>query len=195
MHLAAVLPKYILSCSFLCLILADGPALAARCDPATNAQAVAEARQGIERLNNFMSAIQGLGVPVPPTLSAAVDRLTRAAAMGVDLAEAAGEVDYQVQQIVANKHALCDLASPDDGDRWVCYAQIDRQWQARNVNAVLDWGNTGSVIHRAVDKWLGSKCERDDNANGVRLNVTPTGSPRDLSDLRRDVLRLKKPGS
>src|SRR5262249_15424373 len=143
--------------SFLCCFLTVSSALAAKCDPATNAQAVAEARQGIERLRNFMSAIKDLGVPVPPTLSTAIDRMTRAVEMGVDLGEAAGEVDYEVTRITANKHALCDLSTPDDDERFVCYARIDRQWQARNVNAVLDWNNTHSVIRRAVDKWTGSK--------------------------------------
>jgi hypothetical protein len=171
--------SYVLTFIYFYLFAACGSAFAAKCDPATNAKAVAEARQGIERLNNFMLAIRGMGVPVPPSLSTVIDRLTHAVEVGVDLAEAAGQVDYQVQKIVANKHALCDLAFPDDGDRWACYARVDSQWQARNVNAVLDWNNTGSLIRRAAAKWLGSKCDRNNEASGVRPNAAAREAERE----------------
>jgi hypothetical protein len=192
----------------LALSCTGSAAAAPKCDPATNAQAIAEAREGLEKIRNFMSALGTLGVPVPTPLSNAVDRFGHAVEMGIDLGEAAGEADFQVQQIVSNRHRLCDLSTPDEDERWICYARIDRQWQARNVNAVLNWENTGSVIRRAVNKWMGSRCDRSEEVSlpdrsegsprdprGVRIDVAPVGTTKDLSGVREDVLRLRKPGS
>ncbi len=157
------------------------------CDPATNAAAVAEARQAIGQINDFMGAIRSLGLPVPPQLVAATQRLTSAIETGIDIGEAAGQVDYQVQQIVARKEKLCEAAGEDE--EWPCKARIARQWQARNVDAVLNWNNTGSVVRRLAATWTGSRCRQP---NGVRVDVRPTGHDSDLSRLGRDVLRASR---
>ncbi|MER9558673.1 hypothetical protein [Mesorhizobium sp. M0323] len=129
---------------------------ASACDPATNAAAVKEARSGLDKVNKFIAQIKVLGLPVPPTLSGAVLTMTRAASAGVDLGEAAGQVDYEVQQVVNNKLKLCSgLPEEDVGE---CEARVVRQWQARSVEGTLEWSNTHSVFRRAVDKWTGNHC-------------------------------------
>ncbi|MER8843678.1 hypothetical protein [Mesorhizobium australicum] len=122
------------------------------CDPATNAVAVKEARSGLDKVDNFIAQLKALGLPVPSTLVLAV---THAASKGVDLGEAAGQVDAEVQEIVKNKKKLC-VDQPEERD--ACEARIERQWQQRNVEASLDWSNTHSVLRRAVDKWTGNHC-------------------------------------
>jgi len=136
------------------------PAAPSPCDPATNAEAVREAREGTDRIKKFVKSLQSSGLPVPSGLAVAMktlNKFTTAADMGVDLAEAAGQADYEVRKIVANKYALCE---GDEDEKFICYAKIDRQWQARNVNAALNWNNPGSVVRRAVAKWLGAKCNQ-----------------------------------
>jgi hypothetical protein len=190
-----IISRYLFSLVLVHLPLGYGGALAQRCDPATNAQAVAEARQGIEQLNGLTGAIRNLGIPVPPRLLNAVNRLSQAVEMGVDLGEAAGEADYQVQQIVANAHSICDQSYSESDDRFVCYATVDRQWQNRNANAVLNWNNAGSVVRRAAAKWAGSRCDRNEEAHGIRVDPASVGTKKDLSGVRQDVLRLKQQGS
>jgi hypothetical protein len=98
---------------------------------------------------------------------------------GVDVGEAAGQVDYQVQGLVANKEKLCEAAGEDE--EWICKAKVARQWQARNLEAVLNWNNVGSVVRRVAAKWAGNGCAQP---RGVRVDVAPTGQTNDLSGLR-----------
>lgn len=173
------------------LKLDSAPSTSAVCDPATNAAAVAEARQALEKMNKWISATKLLGfaVVIPPLLSGAIDRLNSgldAMKMGVDLAEAAGQADNQVLRLVADKRRLCDVSSPEDGGA-VCLATIERQWMVRNVNAVLNWDNPGSVIRRAVDKWLGSKCDPKD-AKEVCVNQCRDDMDKDKSEAKCKLL-------
>lgn len=151
--------KIVIGQTVLGLFIAMGmPALAA-CDPATNAEAVREVRQAINKYRRSLDVLKGLGVPIGP-IENYLRVLASAVEKGVDIAEAAGEVDAEMQRIAAKNERLCDLAYSDDDSRWVCYAKFARSWQARNVKAVLNWNDSGSVIRRAVNKWLGSRCDR-----------------------------------
>jgi hypothetical protein len=131
-----------------------------QCDPATNAEAIAEARRGVQKLNEFLGALRAAGLPIPRSLSGTIGRFSRAVELGVDLADAAGEVDYAVQKITDDEMRLCAELNPTDGSVGICEAHVFRQWQRRNIEAVLDWNNTGSFIRRAARKWMGSKCAR-----------------------------------
>ena len=178
-------------CAFLLITGVIEARAAGPCDPATNAKAVAEAREGIDKIKKVVSQLRSSGLPIPKGLANAMTVLNRfatAADMGVDVAEAAGQADYEVQKIVANKYSLCE---GDDDEKFVCYAKIDHVWMARNVNAVLNWDNPGSVVRRTVEKWLGAKCDKDDDLGGVSVNVDVEGTPADLSDIRKKVLQIK----
>lgn len=123
------------------------------CDPATNAAAVKEARSGLDKVDKFIAQLRSLGLPVPSTLVSAV---THAASAGVDLGEAAGQVDAEVQKIVNDKTKLCSGLT--EGAAEECEARVPRQWQQRNVEVTLDWKNTHSVLRRVVAKWTGHRC-------------------------------------
>ncbi|TPI85482.1 hypothetical protein [Mesorhizobium sp. B2-8-9] len=127
------------------------------CDPATNAATVKEARDALDKVGKFITQIRAMGLQVPATFTGAVSTMEHAANAGVDLGEAAGQVDYEVQQIVKDKKKLC--VDNTEGEA-ACEARIDRQWQQRNVQATLDWSNTHSVFRRVVDKWAGNHCPR-----------------------------------
>jgi hypothetical protein len=165
-----------------CLI---GSSVAYACDPATNQQAVSELRQGIDQINDFMSALRNAGLPVPPALSGAVNELTWALQKGDDLAEAAGEVDAQVQEIVNNKNLICERAGDVGEGVDACLARIAHQYPYRNVPAV------GAVFVRAAQKWLGSKCD-DKKPGGIRVDVKPEGTTTDLSGVRSAVEAVKR---
>ncbi|TIL78920.1 MAG: hypothetical protein E5Y89_13970 [Mesorhizobium sp.] len=129
---------------------------ATACDPATNAAAVKDARDALGKVDKFITQVRAMGLKVPPTLSGAVSTMTHAAKAGVDLGESAGQVDYEVQQLVKDKKKLC-VDHPEGED--ACEARIETQWQQRNIEATLDWSNTHSVLRRAVDKWAGNHCK------------------------------------
>lgn len=133
-------------------------ALAQVCDPATNAAAVREAREALKKIRESFDFLGQAGLPVPNVLKIAAN----AVEAGVNLGEAAGELDAYLQEIDRRKERLCELAYPS-GDDWqdVCKAQIARLWQARNVKAVLNWSDSTSLLRRAARKWTGSRCDRN----------------------------------
>lgn len=141
------------------VLIMVSPACAA-CDPATNEQSIIEARGAIERYRNSFRFLKSIGLPVPLTVEKLVNVLVGAVEKGIDFGEAAGEVDANLQEIVAQQDRLCDLSYVEEGARWACYARVASLWQARNVPGVLDWNNTGSLVRRAAKKWLGSRCDR-----------------------------------
>ncbi|MER9105743.1 hypothetical protein NKH95_17570 [Mesorhizobium sp. M0848] len=158
-----------LALALVCPAKATDPSTAkgapSACDPASNAKEVAEAREGIKQYQKFLDVLKSSGLPVPPTLQALGNKFGESVEMGVDLAEAAGQVEFELQEIRKNKYSLC--AQFDDNEDGVCWAKVDRLWQARNVEAVLS-SNPGSVVRRAVSKWLGNTC---------RKTFDPYGSP------------------
>jgi hypothetical protein len=124
---------------------------------------ITEARRKIEIVEEFMEDIERVGGKVPPVLKRAVDRYLLASKMGVDAAEAANEVSKELRAIYADMYSICrakagvlpgQAQTPEQADEYfVCQAKVDRQWQARNVQKVLNWNDDGSWVRRVWNKW------------------------------------------
>jgi hypothetical protein len=80
-----------------------------------------------------------------------------AAELGYEAAAAAEEVHVALQEMSAQAHARCkDTFSADEDEVTQCLVKYDRQWQARNVKAVLDINDPDSWIRKVWVRW-GSK--------------------------------------
>ena len=112
------------------------------------------AREKIRVVQEFMKAIESVGGEVPKGLKRAVDRYLLAAEMGLDAGEAAEEVSRELAVVYHNAYKVCE-ASDRDGtdDYWVCRAKVDRVWQARNTQKVLDWNDDTSWVSKVWAKW------------------------------------------
>jgi hypothetical protein len=176
------------------LLLSHGVVMAqaaSPCDPATNAKEVAEARKAIDQYNTVVNLIERSRLPVPEKLAKAMKVLNRfatAAEIGVNFGEAAGQADYEVQRIMADKHALCATVHEDSRD--ACDIRVEETKILRALDYTLNWSNPGSVIRRGISRSLGFDCDTEKDLGGVSVDVDVKGSPADLSDVRSKVLEM-----
>lgn len=154
---------------------ATGRAGSDRCDPATNADRVREAREALDKVDQLNKMLSLAGLQPPPLLKKAIDRYTAAVNAGIDIAEAAGQTDFELQKIAKDRKILCALGDQDE--EAICEAKIDRlRWG--DPRAAIDWSNAGSVFRRVAQKWADGTC-----------TVKPSPVCDDLVNKMRDIGR------
>lgn len=106
-----------------------------------------------------IEAIERTGGRVQPALKIAVYSYAEAREIGKDLQRSIDLVNLELQRFYQNSEIGCaeDPEFADDPPPNACTAKIDRQFQARAVNAVLNWNNENSVVRdttRAImERW------------------------------------------
>lgn len=105
---------------------------------------VEEAKKQLKKINDMISELDKVGV-VAPRLKRAAAKLSKAIETGIALSEAAFEASKALEEDTKMLLAQCN------GDVY-CEMKIDRMYQKRSVDAVLNWDNKNSVIRNFVKK-------------------------------------------
>src|ERR1017187_466345 len=110
---------------------------------------VRTAQEQVHKLNELLEDLEKIGVKSEAleALKKQLGLLQKAIDTGVDVADAAA----QTSGVLAQLANAADEACGDDG---VCQAAYARQFQARNVNFVLDLKNQNSVARNFFRKTL-----------------------------------------
>ncbi len=115
-------------------------------------------KKDIKIVKDFIQAIEKIGGKVPSPVKAAI----KAIEIGNDLGESAKEVDEWLKKVYKSLYSVCEEGASSlydqtemewDDHRMECMLNIDRQYQARNLNAVLAWNNDKSVVRRLWEKF------------------------------------------
>jgi hypothetical protein len=107
---------------------------------------VEKLQDDIKKIKKLISEVEAIGGKMPG-LKAAVDRLEFAVNTGSDIASAAEETSVALKEYTNDLYKAC-------GDDFVCQAQVDRRWQARNVAWVLSWDKPDSTVRLFVRNTL-----------------------------------------
>lgn|GEM_PF-2817093 len=123
----------------------------------TKAQIEAE-RKKIKKVQDFIKDLEAAGAEVPQGLKRSVSRFLWAIDKGLDIADEAENVSIWLKKVYEDLYALCKAGATtggvyDDDQFYICKAEIDRKWQARNIDAVLNWNNDKSLVRRLWDRW------------------------------------------
>ena len=103
-----------------------------------------EAKKQLKQINQMISDLEKVGVKVPH-LKKAATKLNKAIETGLLLAEAAFEASKALEE---NTKILLEQCQGDI----MCELKIDRMYQKRSVEYVLQWDNKNSVIRNFVKK-------------------------------------------
>ncbi len=153
---------------------------------------IADTRRNMKLVEEFMKDIERMGGDVPSGLKGAVSRYLLAVNLGTDAAEAANEVSKQLRVIYEDMYSICRSKAGilpgqpqtiDQADEYfVCQAKVDRQWQARNVQKVLDWDDDGSWVRKLWDKWWHRLLDSTGFVRNLnRERNLPEGGPQSLT--------------
>ncbi|HQR08089.1 MAG TPA: hypothetical protein PLN21_14770 [Gemmatales bacterium] len=104
--------------------------------------------EAIKRTWDFIKEMKALGVPMTDLVDK-VQVLENAVQTGKDLAKAADEAQVSLEQHTANLRSLCNTV-PNEDERTICEVQVERNWQARNVNFTLSLKNKNSFVSNAI---------------------------------------------
>lgn len=166
---------FALGAVFMTALPSAGRAGSDRCDPSTNADRVREAREASDKADQLNKMLALAGLQPPPLLKKAIDRYTVAFNAGIDIAEAAGQADFELQKIAKDRKILCALGDQDEVA--VCEAKVDRlRWG--DPRAAIDWSNAGSVFRRVAAKWADGTCSVKPNpvCDDIIKQMTAIGS-------------------
>jgi hypothetical protein len=115
-------------------------------------------RKKIKKIQDFIKDLEAAGGEVPAGLKKSVNRFLWAIDKGLDVADEAENVSIWLKKVYEDLYAVCKAGATTDGiydddQYYICKAQIDRKWQARNIDAVLNWNNDKSLVRRLWDRW------------------------------------------
>ena len=99
--------------------------------------------EAIKKAWEFVKAMEDLGVRMPELVKS-IKALESAIAVGKDVGKAAQQASDSLARYTQNLRDLCGTIL-DDGDQTVCLAQVERQWQMRNLDFTLNLKNRDSV--------------------------------------------------
>ena len=123
----------------------------------------------IDPIVEVLHALQLARVPVPPNLRLAIKTYVEARDAGRAMQQAISQVDQELKRFYADRAALClarareesaeQIGTLPPGVEWAdqCTAEIDRKFQGRSADRVLNWGNRNSVVSQTtrtiIESW------------------------------------------
>ena len=119
---------------------------------------IEQMQKDIKMVKDFVDGIEKLGGAVPGPVKLAIAAIEA----GTATAESAEAVDKWLKEVYDGLYNACEAGASAqyekgsmdwDDHKTMCEVKVDRKWQARNINAVLNWNEDKSLVRRLWEKF------------------------------------------